>query len=201
MPRRSNGCISCKTRHVKCDEQHPTCQRCEKAGMACKGYIQMTFIDEKPRLEHALAISRSQQEEHETRRKSSLLFHTHTKIQNQAPKVARELPLTAFRDPMIITFLMSKLFEGRLPKAHPQGGDVEKIWIQEAFRNSEPSHTLYSLAYIVFGQAHQEEKVIEDSRKLYGRGLSDLRGWLGNKGRMGGFETLCCVTACCMYEV
>lgn len=164
--------------------------------------MQPKFIDERPRVEHEIALSRTQQKDLEMGQKSNQLYHTHTKIQAPPPKISVELPLTAFRDTMIITFLMSKLFEGRLPRAHIQGREAEKaVWIQEAVRNSEPSHTLYSLAFIVFGQAHHEEKVIEDSRKLYGRGLRDLRGWLGDKGRMGSFNTLCCVTACCMYEV
>lgn len=157
----------------------------------------MTFIDEKPRLDRSLAISRSQQENLETRQKAGQLYHTHTKIQPLI--IAGELPLIAFRDTMVITFLISKLFEGRL--SYSGGREFENIWIQEVVRKSEPSNTLYSLAFIVFGQAHGEEKVIEESRRLYGRGLRDLRAWLGDKGRMGSFETLCCVTACCMYEV
>ncbi|KAH6672488.1 hypothetical protein B0J14DRAFT_655372 [Halenospora varia] len=33
-----NGCITCKKRHVKCDEQKPKCQRCIKARRTCLGY-------------------------------------------------------------------------------------------------------------------------------------------------------------------
>ncbi|KAH8669441.1 hypothetical protein BGZ60DRAFT_376138 [Tricladium varicosporioides] len=36
-PSRS-GCLTCKKRHVKCDEQKPKCQRCIKARRACLGY-------------------------------------------------------------------------------------------------------------------------------------------------------------------
>ncbi|KAK5544861.1 hypothetical protein LTR23_003990 [Exophiala sp. CCFEE 6169] len=32
------GCITCKRRRVKCDEAHPRCARCTKAGRACEGY-------------------------------------------------------------------------------------------------------------------------------------------------------------------
>ncbi|VUC31751.1 unnamed protein product [Clonostachys rosea] len=32
------GCITCKRRHVKCDEQKPACQRCIKWGGQCEGY-------------------------------------------------------------------------------------------------------------------------------------------------------------------
>ncbi|EXJ82833.1 hypothetical protein A1O3_06648 [Capronia epimyces CBS 606.96] len=32
------GCITCKRRHVKCDEARPACHRCTRAGRACEGY-------------------------------------------------------------------------------------------------------------------------------------------------------------------
>ncbi|EAW12072.1 uncharacterized protein ACLA_008320 [Aspergillus clavatus NRRL 1] len=32
------GCITCKIRHVKCDEQKPECQQCTKTGRKCDGY-------------------------------------------------------------------------------------------------------------------------------------------------------------------
>ncbi|KAK4222019.1 hypothetical protein QBC38DRAFT_490832 [Podospora fimiseda] len=38
-PKVRTGCVTCKNRHVKCDERKPTCFRCEKAGMSCAGYI------------------------------------------------------------------------------------------------------------------------------------------------------------------
>ncbi|KAJ5380613.1 uncharacterized protein N7496_003041 [Penicillium cataractarum] len=34
------GCITCKTRRVKCDEQRPLCWRCIQAGRLCGGYNQ-----------------------------------------------------------------------------------------------------------------------------------------------------------------
>lgn len=32
------GCWTCRRRHIKCDEQKPTCHRCTKAGYECQGY-------------------------------------------------------------------------------------------------------------------------------------------------------------------
>ncbi|KAL2823496.1 hypothetical protein BDW59DRAFT_97360 [Aspergillus cavernicola] len=37
-PRSRNGCITCKIRHVKCDEEKPACSQCQKSGRACDGY-------------------------------------------------------------------------------------------------------------------------------------------------------------------
>ncbi|KAK8879674.1 C6 zinc finger domain protein [Apiospora arundinis] len=43
MPRKGfekarTGCITCKTRKVKCDEAKPHCARCQNSGRACDGY-------------------------------------------------------------------------------------------------------------------------------------------------------------------
>ncbi|KAH7033924.1 hypothetical protein B0J12DRAFT_278402 [Macrophomina phaseolina] len=38
VPGRSNGCHTCRARHIKCDERKPTCRRCEKSGYTCQGY-------------------------------------------------------------------------------------------------------------------------------------------------------------------
>ncbi|KIW99350.1 uncharacterized protein Z518_11338 [Rhinocladiella mackenziei CBS 650.93] len=34
------GCVTCRRRRVKCDETHPKCRRCAKAGRVCEGYTQ-----------------------------------------------------------------------------------------------------------------------------------------------------------------
>ncbi|KAI0157799.1 hypothetical protein GGR57DRAFT_460931 [Xylariaceae sp. FL1272] len=37
-PKVRTGCITCKRRHVKCDEGKPTCAECKRVGLACEGY-------------------------------------------------------------------------------------------------------------------------------------------------------------------
>jgi len=37
-PKVKSGCITCKTRRVKCDETKPACLRCQKSGRICDGY-------------------------------------------------------------------------------------------------------------------------------------------------------------------
>jgi hypothetical protein len=38
QPKVRTGCVTCKRRHVKCDEVKPACNRCERAGIKCDGY-------------------------------------------------------------------------------------------------------------------------------------------------------------------
>lgn len=37
-PRVRTGCVTCKIRHLKCDEEKPQCRRCIKDGHVCDGY-------------------------------------------------------------------------------------------------------------------------------------------------------------------
>jgi hypothetical protein len=37
-PRRRTGCLTCRSRDVKCDEERPTCYRCRAANYYCDGY-------------------------------------------------------------------------------------------------------------------------------------------------------------------
>ncbi|GFG19129.1 putative C6 transcription factor [Aspergillus udagawae] len=38
VSRSRNGCLTCKIRRVKCDEEKPTCRRCRSSGRKCDGY-------------------------------------------------------------------------------------------------------------------------------------------------------------------
>ncbi|KAE9380654.1 hypothetical protein N431DRAFT_362604 [Stipitochalara longipes BDJ] len=38
-----SGCVTCKIRHVKCDEKKPVCDRCASAGYECDGYCYNTL--------------------------------------------------------------------------------------------------------------------------------------------------------------
>lgn len=42
--RRRTGCITCRSRRVKCDEGKPTCARCDAANIECLGYQQKRQI-------------------------------------------------------------------------------------------------------------------------------------------------------------
>lgn len=38
--RTRTGCLTCRTRRIKCDERKPTCERCETANVECTGYTE-----------------------------------------------------------------------------------------------------------------------------------------------------------------
>ncbi|KAF7192747.1 Adhesion and hyphal regulator 1 [Pseudocercospora fuligena] len=39
------GCLTCRERHLKCDEGMPTCNNCKKSNRQCKRGIRLNFID------------------------------------------------------------------------------------------------------------------------------------------------------------
>ncbi|KAH7333133.1 hypothetical protein BKA65DRAFT_40398 [Rhexocercosporidium sp. MPI-PUGE-AT-0058] len=47
-PERSLGCYRCRSMKLKCDQQHPECQRCKRVKVTCPGYRQendLIFVD------------------------------------------------------------------------------------------------------------------------------------------------------------
>ncbi|KAK1836841.1 hypothetical protein QBC39DRAFT_295935 [Podospora conica] len=42
VPKVRSGCITCKKRHVKCDEAKPACKRCLKSLNSCEGYASLS---------------------------------------------------------------------------------------------------------------------------------------------------------------
>lgn len=45
--RRRTGCLTCRTRRVKCDEGKPTCERCNAANIECVGYEEKRHVETK----------------------------------------------------------------------------------------------------------------------------------------------------------
>ncbi|KAI9683622.1 MAG: hypothetical protein M1829_004926 [Trizodia sp. TS-e1964] len=41
------GCLTCRERHLKCDEGMPICHNCRKSSRACKRGVRLNFIDTK----------------------------------------------------------------------------------------------------------------------------------------------------------
>lgn len=41
------GCLTCRERHLKCDEGTPDCLNCRKSSRECKRGVRLNFIDIK----------------------------------------------------------------------------------------------------------------------------------------------------------
>lgn len=51
LPKVKTGCISCKKRHVKCDEGKPICKRCQKGNRSCVYQSQQTTVPKEASLQ------------------------------------------------------------------------------------------------------------------------------------------------------
>ncbi|KAK7510144.1 hypothetical protein IWZ03DRAFT_363658 [Phyllosticta citriasiana] len=47
---KSTACATCKSRKIRCDQKWPTCERCQRSGLACPGPSNphAKFVDERP---------------------------------------------------------------------------------------------------------------------------------------------------------
>lgn len=213
MGPRSKGCESCKRRKVKCDETHPQCTRCCKAGIACTGFApRLKFVDEGPRIRRSMAVSHAQFHEFSAiKRNSYLAYHSSRtrcyQLSSPALLLPNTLPLTAFKDDIFISYLFFKLF-GR-DNRHSWNAEAEADcgiptdWIPELVQTSQrPRQKSWeALAAIFFGQAHNNHGVMISALKLYGQALSELRNKLSNPDDCGTDSTLASMTALYMYEV
>lgn len=174
MGARSKGCNTCKSRKVRCDGTLPSCNRCRKLGHECAG-CEMTFVDEKPRIERAQAIARQQQE-------GIRSMQMYCKSNLQTPGPSTGLSQVASKDGILLSFLVNKLHSGRshcerlavgsktgppliLP-CSPRG-----TWIWEMAKT--PHDSLGAFSAMFFGQAHNLREMMISSLRLYGRALED----------------------------
>jgi len=202
MGGRSNGCLTCKSRRVRCDETHPRCTRCVKAGIDCKGYgPKHLFVNENTRIERSLQVAQLQQHELSLRNESPRpMYHSaHCRPTNQLPK---QMTLTAFTGEICTAFFVDKIFSGR---AHYHVNSLEAPclphtwWIYEATKQSPKA--VHALAFLFFGKANAQPSVSRKAMELYGESIIELRSDLMNLENALEFRIFASMTALCMYEV
>lgn len=203
MGARSKGCLTCKSRRVKCDERHPKCLRCENSNFECAGYP-LAFVDERPRIERACQVAKLQQRDMQIAQHSfQQLSHT-GRLKGSpplSPELASAMPISAFKDNIFISFLVAKMFEGRAPCLFDYTSTqcAPGWWITEMTK--APNKSLDALATMGFAIFHGLRDEMTYSVKLYGEALQGLRNALVNGDAVWKFDTLAAVTALCMYEV
>ena len=206
MGARGKGCEKCKSRRLKCDEATPACHRCQKAGLTCPGY-ESIFLDETSRVKRAAQAQQSNVSlwSHKQR------YHAHKLRPNSSPQgltfnaPTGNLSLIAFKNSITISFLATKMFEGRSPygingrASNTLVVSTEGWWLYEMAK--VPQKSLDALAFMYFGRVHHSKEIETVALKSYGESLSKLRTDLINPGSVFTFETLAAMTALCFYEV
>lgn len=214
---RSNGCITCLRRRVRCDQGEPSCDNCHDGGLLCEGYrgLPITF---DPHVQILAQNGRpttitSRQEENEadegfvmvdqnmtssaepSARNASGSNHngirtiitkpprgrpkkttTATARQDLSLLLPFELSLTAFQEPICVTFLVQN-FLGHLDtgnKSLMPAWDVNNV-------SGTARESVHALALAFYGKAHHEENIVHQGAECYGKALLKLAHDLNDK--------------------
>lgn len=85
--RTRTGCLTCRSRRVKCDERKPTCERCETANVQCAGYEEPRVVVKRRKVSSASPAALSG---------SGLATSPISSPQNWGSTVNPQSPLVAF---------------------------------------------------------------------------------------------------------
>lgn len=156
------------------------------------------FVDEKPRIEKSRAVVRDQERD----------YRCLQKRWEQAKEPSVNLPLTAFKQDIFLSFLVRKLYEGKKlyeiedVEASQKTGraPTQGWWVSELVKD-EPSTSLRALAAMVFARAHDFQPARLEALKLYGEALRRVGELIEDQKLAREFNTLTSITTLCMYEV
>ncbi|RBR19631.1 hypothetical protein FVER53590_25007 [Fusarium verticillioides] len=180
---RSKACRTCKRRRVKCDQSKPHCQRCEKAGIACEGYVPYgEFVDETTRF----AKDKSPMKDN----------HLLVQLASQSPKATeqqiwRPQPLLLDQDAVIHAHLLS-----RIDEVTPLMANLESITVSDSTR----SLAVRALAAVYFGKTNGDKRIFDLGSREYVKALNRVQHDLASSTTVLEWDTLASVICLCMFE-
>ncbi|KAH7184829.1 uncharacterized protein B0J16DRAFT_340532 [Fusarium flagelliforme] len=178
---RSKACKTCKRRRVKCDNGKPHCQRCEKAGLTCEGYVTYgEFVDETERFRKDKFPARSGQHE------LQLVHRPSNPPQQELPLPSR---LLINENDIIHTHLLSKMVE-----VQPLMTGLESL------PTSTRSLAVRALAAVYFGKTNSHKRIFDLGTREYGKALKKVHEDLSSDTTVLEWETLVSVLCLCMFE-
>ncbi|RKL38970.1 hypothetical protein BFJ72_g7100 [Fusarium proliferatum] len=180
---RSKACRTCKRRRVKCDHSKPHCQRCEKAGIACEGYVTYgEFVDETSRFsKDKLPVKDNQ-----------------VQVQMASPSpeaIERQIrhppPLLLDQDAIIHAHLLSRINE-----VTPLMANLESITLSD----STHSLAVRALAAVYFGKTNGDRRIFDLGSREYVKALNRVQLDLASSTAVLEWDTLASVICLCMFE-
>lgn len=123
------GCLTCRERHLKCDEEWPNCQNCRKSNRQCKRGIKLNFIDtwvERPPF--PVTAYGTERWRVEFLDESREIASEYTGTTHKYPPLEQDVPMGLQNDQ-----LLAYNFASVAPKAMPQpiGQDVYQMQQQQ----------------------------------------------------------------------
>ncbi|CAJ0546980.1 Ff.00g016070.m01.CDS01 [Fusarium sp. VM40] len=162
-PRRSKGCLTCRRRKVKCDEQRPICERCHKGFHPCEYGESFIFVNEPKTFTH----------EAQPPGKSSTLAISKTVTVNiNSDHVPPSLDLHGFQNEIVISFLVKQLFvEVQSPPDDKHSISTLLLWN----RDSTAYLSGLCLAEAFFSSIHRLSELKSHASVLYGQAVQRLK--------------------------
>ncbi|KAG8672502.1 hypothetical protein FPOAC1_005778 [Fusarium poae] len=175
---RSKACRTCKRRRVKCDNGKPHCQRCDKAGLNCEGYvIYEEFVDETKRFSTDKPTAKS-------RELQLQLAHKQQQVHYLSPPLINE-------NDIIHAHLLSKI-EGVIPLMT----NLESL--------PSPTSTrplaIRALAAVYFGKTNSDKRIFDLGTREYVKALKKVHTDLSSSTTALEWDTLVSVLCLCMFE-
>lgn len=165
------------------DYGKPHCQRCEKAGFNCEGYVAFAeFVDETTRFSKNKPPIKSGQLQLQMVHKPSKAFHQ----QDHHPS----RPLINEND-IIHAHLLSKIDEVR-----PLLMNLESVPSSSSTR----SLAVRALAAVYFGKVHSDKRVYDLGTRDYVKALKSVHASLASATAVLEWDTLVGVLCLCMFE-
>lgn len=209
VSRRSKGCLTCIRRKVKCDQRHPYCDRCFRAGFRCAGYEEIRFIDEEPKIVNRLRQIRETKaishlcplrETHDGRLGMPQLSTNHEAYHwLDHSSIGSSPTFTPWREDIYLAYASANLmaesdlnmFEGRIASL-PSKQRIPELVVSR--------HCLLTLATIYFGSRHDSHEILQEGMKLYGISLKLVTQVLKNPSPNHQMEIMGAVAALSMCE-
>ncbi|KAF5254984.1 hypothetical protein FOXYS1_14321 [Fusarium oxysporum] len=161
----------------------PNCQRCEKAGIACEGYVTYgEFVDETTRFA----------------KDKSPVKDSQLQVQPASPsakaterQIWRPPPLLLDQDAVIHAHLLS-----RIDEVTPLMANLESITLSDSTR----SLAVRALAAVYFGKTNSDKRIFDLGSREYVKALNRVQLDLASSTAVLEWDTLASVICLCMFE-
>ncbi|KAF5244011.1 hypothetical protein FANTH_7877 [Fusarium anthophilum] len=167
----------------KAYQSKPRCQRCEKAGIACEGYVTYgEFVDETMR------FTKDKSPAKDNGLQVRLVSPSSKATERQ---IWRPPPLSLHQDTVIHAHLLS-----RIDEVTPLMANLESIALSDSTR----SLAVRALAAVYFGKTNRDKRIFDLGSREYVKALNRVQLDLVCSTTVLEWDTLASVICLCMFE-
>ncbi|KAM7210273.1 hypothetical protein V8F06_014352 [Rhypophila decipiens] len=218
VPGRSKACVTCRKRRKGCDFGRPTCAQCRKHELQCGGYeSQRVFVVSTPEARQpgysagdSSGASSSQKQASSSphswsRPRASKAHRRICPANNVWPTVTNLQQLSRPEDERrCIDLFWETYFPSGRPIPHPAIRSYTCTWTETARNSWQDEDTLrfalWANSLLMAGRRHQEEWMVRESSKMYGKALAELRKSLSASRGVNKEASIATVKLLSMFE-